>query len=60
MKIFNRWGQMVFSSKNISDGWDGNMEGRPQPVGVYVWMLNYRDHLTGKTTSKAGTVVLIR
>ena len=51
---------MVFSSKNISDGWDGNMEGRPQPVGVYVWMLNYRDHLTGKTTSKAGTVVLIR
>ena len=51
---------MVFSSKNVSDGWDGNMEGRPQPLGTYVWMLQYRDGVTGKNTTKNGTVVLIR
>jgi gliding motility-associated-like protein len=60
IKIFNRWGQMVFSTKNISVGWDGNMGGIPQPEGTYVWMLQYTDNLTGKHTFKNGTVILLR
>ena len=43
-KIFNRWGQIVFSKEGISannqqDGWDGTVNGRPAPTDVYVYIL---------------------
>jgi gliding motility-associated-like protein len=60
LKIFNRWGQLIFTSRNASEGWDGNYGGQPQPVGSYVWELGYTDNLTGKNIRKSGTVVLIR
>jgi len=37
MKIYNRWGQIVFVSENPSNGWDGTVSGTPQPIGAYVW-----------------------
>ena len=60
MKIFNRWGQLVFTSKDPSSGWDGNMGGQPQPMGTYVWMISYLDQLTNKNTIEHGTVILVR
>ncbi|WP_410960870.1 gliding motility-associated C-terminal domain-containing protein, partial [Salmonella sp. SAL4360] len=33
--IFNRFGQMVFSSNSLTDSWDGNFNGKPQDLGVY-------------------------
>jgi gliding motility-associated-like protein len=60
LKVYNRWGQLIFASANPSDGWDGTMGGRPQPAGVYVWEMAFRDSLTGKLLQKNGTVILIR
>ena len=60
LRIFNRWGQAVFASKNPALGWDGAMGGKPQPAGTYVWEMAYKDQLTGKVTNKTGTVILIR
>ena len=60
LKIFNRWGQLIFSSRNSSIGWDGSFESQQQPAGTYVWMLSYKDNLTGKFIQKNGTVILIR
>jgi gliding motility-associated-like protein len=60
LKIYNRWGQLVFVSQNVSEGWDGNYKGQQQPTGTYVWVLSYLDDLTGKSMQKNGTVVLIR
>jgi gliding motility-associated-like protein len=60
LKIFNRWGQLLFNSGNPSNGWDGNFGSQPQPTGTYVWELEYKDNLTGKLMRKNGTLVLIR
>jgi len=60
LKIFNRWGQVIFASKNSATGWDGSFSNEEQPMGTYVWELSYKDDLTGKSMIKHGTVVLIR
>ena len=39
--IFNRWGQMVFETKNPSEGWDGIYSDKPCPMGVYIYKVNY-------------------
>ena len=60
LKIYNRWGQIVFASNNADRGWDGNFNHYPQPQGTYGWYLFYKDGLTGKSVYKKGTVVLVR
>jgi gliding motility-associated-like protein len=58
-KVFNRWGQIVFSTNNLHDGWDGRLSGKEQASGVFVWMA---EGITkdGKTIKKQGIVTLIR
>jgi len=58
-RVFNRFGQMVFESKDWNHRWDGKINGEPQPVGTYVWTLRYTDS-SGKKFSTRGTSVLIR
>lgn len=41
MKIFNRWGVLVFESTDVNVGWDGTFHGRAADMGVYVWFLEY-------------------
>lgn len=38
LKIFNRWGELVFQTNNFNDGWDGSYQTVPQPVGAYVYL----------------------
>lgn len=59
-KVFNRWGQMVFSSRNWLDKWNGKLKGIEQNSGVYVWFLNYTHRDTGKKVFQKGTTTLIR
>jgi gliding motility-associated-like protein len=58
-KVFNRWGQMVFSTNKLWDGWDGRYGGREQGSGAYAWIAQgvTRD---GRLITKKGTIVLIR
>jgi gliding motility-associated-like protein len=60
MKIYNRYGQLIFASANPGKGWDGNYASQPQPIGTYVWTLSYKDGITGNEIRKEGTLVLIR
>jgi gliding motility-associated-like protein len=60
LAVYNRQGLMVFSTSNVSMGWDGAFNGHPQPSGVYVWELVYDNPLTKKTESAKGTVLLVR
>lgn len=60
MKIFNRWGQLVFESNDEHKGWDGTYKGIPQEIGVYVFLLNYQLSTTGEIKSVKGNVTLIR
>lgn len=40
LRIYDRWGQEVFSSDNPDVGWDGTYMGNPVPTGVYAWLCN--------------------
>lgn len=59
-KVFNRWGQLVFSSRNWLEKWNGKIKGLEQSSGVYVWFLDYTHRDTGKKVFQKGTTTLIR
>jgi len=59
-RVFNRWGQLVFHSKNWLTKWDGTINGTPQGTGTYVWILQFTHHDTGKKVEMKGTSTLIR
>jgi gliding motility-associated-like protein len=58
MYIYNRWGQLVFETDTILEGWDGTQNGNPCNMGVYVWVVYYEGE-NGKVTNK-GSLTLIR
>jgi gliding motility-associated-like protein len=58
-RVYNRYGQLVFETKDWTRKWDGKLSGSPQDAGTYVWMLQYTDE-NGKSISIKGTTVLIR
>lgn len=58
-RVFNRFGQLVYSSGDPSKGWDGTIRGTRQPNGTYVWMVSGLDY-NGKPHVEKGTVVLVR
>lgn len=57
--IYNRWGQLIFSTKDASRGWDGRMKGTQESNATYVWIAEGIDH-DGKVISRKGTVTLVR
>jgi gliding motility-associated-like protein len=58
-RIYNRWGQLVYSTTRAGQGWDGTLNGRPQDTQTYVWMVEGIDY-TGRVIAKKGTMTLIR
>ena len=57
--VYNRWGQLLFSSSENGRGWDGTVSGKIQPAGSFVWMVKAIDY-TGAVYLKKGTVTLVR
>ena len=60
INIYNRFGQLIYSSQDAEKGWDGTFNGSLQPTGTYIWKIEYSDKLLQKTERKNGTIVLIR
>ncbi|MFT3947628.1 MAG: PKD domain-containing protein [Agriterribacter sp.] len=58
-KIFNRWGQLMFSSSSSEDGWDGKYNGKEQGSDTFVWIASGTDYL-GRKITKKGTLILMR
>lgn len=58
-RIYNRWGQLVYSTKDTGEGWDGTINGNKQTNGTFVWMLRAEDY-AGKIYTMRGTSTLIR
>lgn len=58
-RIFDRWGNKVFETTDISLGWDGNFKGTLQPFGVYVYEIGAVTS-DGHTFTKHGNVTLIK
>jgi gliding motility-associated-like protein len=59
-RIYNRFGQLVFESRDWQQKWDGNVNGQPQGSGTYVWSLVYTLRSTGRRYNFKGTAQLIR
>lgn len=59
MKVFNRWGEMIYSTTDLLKGWDGKYNGEPQPEGTYTFTATLRDK-TGRTYKRDGSVMLLR
>ena len=57
--IYNRWGQLIYTTSEFGKGWNGLMGDAMQPSGTYVYITQGIDY-TGKTIFRKGTVVLIR
>jgi gliding motility-associated-like protein len=58
-RVFNRWGQMIFETKNPGKGWDGRITGIDQQTGVFIWIAEGIDYM-GKPVTRKGTSTLIR
>lgn len=58
-EVYNRWGNKVFSTTNIEQGWDGTYNDKAQPLGVYVYKIDAISD-SGKRFTKQGTVTLVR
>lgn len=58
-RVYNRYGSLVFETRDWTRKWDGTVRGTQQASGVYVWMLEYNDASNRKVFLK-GTTVLIR
>lgn len=59
MLIYNRWGELIFTSENINTQWDGTYQGAESPQGVYVYMINVKS-ISGRTYNFTGHFTLIR
>ncbi|MHA4737105.1 T9SS type B sorting domain-containing protein [Dyadobacter sp. MSC1_007] len=57
--IMNRWGEVVFHSEDIANGWDGTINGMNAPVGSYVYKMTFVDDIN-QTVEKSGTFMLLR
>ena len=57
--IYNRWGQLLFSTTINGQGWDGRINGVLQSTGTFVWTVKATDY-TGEAYFQKGVVTLIR
>ena len=59
MRIYDRWGQLVFEALDHTQGWDGTFRGIAQPTGVYVWFAEY-NFIHKPTQAQSGNITILR
>ena len=60
LTLFNRWGEVVFESKDFSVGWDGTYHNKLSREGTYLWTVEFKDMYTDKRFNYNGQVFLSR
>jgi gliding motility-associated-like protein len=58
--IFNRWGEVIYESKDANDYWDGTYNNTPCPAGAYTYRLQFKDIKTDGRYQFTGSVSLLR
>lgn len=58
-RVFNRWGQLVYATTTLNQGWDGKINGVQQPSGTFVWIAEAVDY-KGNLVSRKGVLTIIR
>lgn len=63
LKIFDRWGGILFETDDVNEGWEGTKQGKVVRNGVYVWVLTYEspnERGILETFVQSGSVTLMR
>jgi gliding motility-associated-like protein len=59
LSIYNRWGQLIFTSNNVNKGWDGTFDGNPCQEDVYYYIVDYTNN-DDIVKQLKGNITLIR
>jgi len=59
MEIYTRWGELIFVSEDVLNGWDGMLEGKEAPEGTYIYKIFYNDAET-RSFDQSGSIILMR
>lgn len=59
-RIYDRWGELVFESNHLTNGWDGTFKGKPAAPGVYVYYAEAPCLLDGSPLFMKGNVTLVK
>jgi len=59
MEIYDRFGQQIFVSTDVDEGWDGDINGQLAPQGIYVYHIRVTQE-NGRTIDKQGNVLLLK
>jgi gliding motility-associated-like protein len=57
-QVFNRYGQLVYESKQAHIGWDGTMNGKPADIGAYFYQIKFM--CDKENVNQSGEVILVR
>ncbi len=60
LKIFNRYGQMVYSTTSANGTWDGKINGKQTDLGAYYWIFEATNDYYNSTIIRSGVVTLLR
>ena len=59
MRIYDRWGMLVFYTNNYNGGWNGHYNGKPVPQDVYTYIIQYKDPQDNKIKIKNGSITIL-
>ncbi len=59
-RVYNRFGQLVFTGIRPGQGWDGYFKNRPAETGTYMYYLEYKDRYSGSSVQLKGDLTLMR
>lgn len=60
MQVFNRWGQLIFTSTNAFEGWNGTQKGLALDPGIYTYRIRFTNIQNNEQRTVRGTVSLLR
>jgi gliding motility-associated-like protein len=57
-QVYNRWGQLIFETRDFQQGWDGKYKSEKVSRGTYIWVYRYRN-AEGRQIEARGAVTVI-
>ncbi len=60
LRVYDRWGELLFESQQANPCWDGNYRGRSMSTGVYIWIVEFHSDRTFSREILKGSVTLLR
>jgi gliding motility-associated-like protein len=58
LTIFSRWGDMLFETRDVQEGWDAKVDGQPVAEGVYNYYISVKDG-RGRAIDQFGTITVL-